>query len=298
MLTQEKVFYGPHTFGNPAIYLRGNLDSSVLQAHENIKKTLTSAFCDVGFIEQLSRVPGFNRDTFFPVQLDFINYGNTQMVYKCRPANGQPLTILINQPQQELGVVKAEFENLQRLSQIDPRFVIPTLAYFGNESNELYVSSYVKDARCIYHNDYPFAWGNFNPIPGYHFERFSSEIEPAITSSMIALLVNYYDSEKQKGIAKTQISGDDFILSQEFQPDNTYSILPNIKLIAARGFVEASFQEYLDLLSQEFLFATHYNDREVREGRFKINHKSGAALTKEEIEKGIERGLELRVRRE
>jgi hypothetical protein len=283
MLTQEKVFYGPHTFGNPAIYLRGDLDSSVLQAHENIKNTLTSAFNDTEFMNQLSQVPGFDSNLFFPVHLDFINYGNTQMVYCARPANGQLLTVLINQPKQKLGVVKSEFENLQRLAEIDPGFVIPTWAYFKSESNELYVSSYVKNARCIYHmEDYPMGWGNFNPVPVYHFERFSEETAKAVTSNMIALLVNYYDSERGRGISKTQISGDDFILSQEFQPNNpdANTVLANMKLIAARGFIETEFQKYLDLIQQEFLMGTHYNDPDVISGRFQINHKSGAALTK------------------
>lgn len=298
MTAQENISYGPHTFGDPDLYLRIG-DRGILKkdSHENVKNTLVSAFSDRDFIKGLSRAPGFDPDLFFPVHLDFINYGNNQMVYSARPKQGQSFAILINQPQQELGVVKAEFESLQRLFQIDPDFVIPTWAYFKEGAHELYASSYVKDARCIYHNDSPFSWGTFNPIPTYHFERFSSEMEHEVTSSMIALLVNYYDSKRNMGIAKTQLSGDDFILSQDFDLKDPSSVLPNMKLISARSFIKTSLETYLGLLEKEFLHATHYNNYDVKvEGKFKVNCKSGASLTKEEIETGI--GLGLRMRRQ
>ena len=214
------------------------------------------------------------------------------MVYCLRPLEGEPLIVLVKQPLQEYGVVRTEFQNLQKLSQIDPRFVIPTLAYFGDGNNELYVASYVKNARCVYNENG--IWGNFNPIPRYHFERFRAEIANAVVSSMIGILINYYDTQNSRGVSKTQINGDDFILSQDFNPEDQNSVQRSIKLIAARGFLEVSFEEYLDLVRQEFLIHSHYNYSVVKSGGLKINHKSEVSLTRETIERGIEIGLELR----
>jgi hypothetical protein len=111
---------------------------------------------------------------------------------------------------------------------------------------------------------------------------------------MIALLVAHYDLERGRGIAKTQFSGDDFIFTRDFQHNNPETVLPNIRLIAARGWVETSFDGYLGLLRTEFRRATHYTQPEIISGDIKVNCKSTVPLSRAEIEAGIELGITLR----
>ena len=68
----------------------------------------------------------------------------------------------------------------------------------------------------------------------------------------------------------------------------------NMRLIAARGFVESSFKDYLSLIRTEFLLGTSRTDDDVISGKIKINHKSTLPMTEEDIELGIELGLRLR----
>lgn len=293
------VLYGPHLFpGGPELYIRkGNLRITDKESHENIRQTLISAFSKRNSNQVLSQISQrCDIDSDVPVELAFMNYGDTQLVYLATLADKVKVAALINQPHTPLGKVKKEFHNLQRLVKIDPRFVVEPYAYFSKGNHELYVSSYVDKAMCVYCNlDAP--WGVYDPVPAYHFESLSPEIGHALTSSMMALLVNYYDEQKGKGLAQTQISGNDFILTRDFKKDNPNTVLPNMRLIAARGFVEASLEKYLGILREEFLIGSHYTDPSVVGGNFKVNHKSLLPLTEAEIEEGIELGLRLRGQR-
>ncbi|MDP1728975.1 MAG: hypothetical protein Q8L27_02105 [archaeon] len=283
----KKISYGPHDFPwGPEPYIRkGNLGLNIDEAHKNIVLTLANAFADgkQSIPSQLTdRFDIKNQD----VRLNFINYGDTQLVYLATFENGTKLTTLINQPHTPLGRVKREFTNLKRMVQIDSRFVVEPFSYFAMEEagHELYVSQYVDNAMCVAVNG---NHGVYDPLPNYHFEEFSPEMSLEVNSSMIALLVKYYDEERQKGLAKTQVSGNDFILTRDFNKTNPSTILPNMKLISARDFVNTSLDGYLDMLRQEFLIGTNY-DSGV------INARSKMPMTKREIEIGIEKGLLLR----
>jgi len=226
----------------------------------------------------------------------FMNYGNMQLVYLATLGNKSKVAVLINQPHTPLGNVKEEYKNLQRLVEIDSRFVIKPFAYFAmkGKGHELYVSEYIDTAMCIAVNK---KHGIYNPLPRYHFERFSSELSQVVNSEMVALLVNYYDSERGKGLSKTRISGDDFILTRDFKKDNFSTVQPNMRLIAARSFVKLSLDEYLDKLRQEFLIGTNREDRDVVNGKIQINTNSKLPMTSQEIEEGIKLGLNLRKQR-
>lgn len=129
-------------------------------------------------------------------------------------------------------------------------------------------------------------------MPYYHFEHFSPETSSEVNIQSIALLVNYYDQENNRWIAETEISGNDFILTKEFKIEYPETVKDNIKLIAARDFIDVSLEEYLDILSKEFLVWTQRDGGQWR--IFKVNKRSSEAMTEQEITKGILSGLQLR----
>jgi hypothetical protein len=293
------VAYGPHDFpGGPENYLRlGELNFEQDSEHENIKNSLGIIFTDP---KQVSRIhKAFDKDTDLKkfVQLNFINYGNTELVYKVTFGKDYGVAVLINQPHTPLGVVKNEFENLENLAKMDDRFIVKPRKYFSAHEfgHELYVTEYVPNALCIAHNNVSGTpHGVFNPNPYYHFENFSKEQSSIINSSIIALLVNYYDDEHRRGIAQTEISGNDFIYLRNSKRKDIYKIPQDLKLIAARGFVNASFEDYCGMLRHEFRLGTTRSYADVVSGKIKINHKSILPMTKEEILTGIALGLGLR----
>ncbi|MEI7563713.1 MAG: hypothetical protein WCJ39_09080 [bacterium] len=124
-----------------------------------------------------------------------MNYGNTELVYLAAIGEKVKLATLINQPHTVLGKVKKEFNYLQRLTQIDPLHVVEPFAYFinNNLTYEMYASEYIDNALCIAHLN---GHGIYNPLPQYHFERFSNEMSQNIKTNIISLLVNYYDQEQ------------------------------------------------------------------------------------------------------
>lgn len=286
-----------NTFSNPIFCLRlRNEDDNPLEAYKEIKETLNIVFDknnSNSILNQLSekfKLP----DNLHP-QLDFINYGNTQLVYLATLSNSKfnkQFTVLINQPSAKLEIIKEEFENLQNIFKIDPKFVVEPHAFFTNEKHSLYTTTYIEKARCIY-GDYD-KWGMFDPKPNYHFVPFSQEVSDSISSNMIALLVRYYDEKQNKGISKTQFNGDDFILKQDWNQNDPSTVLENMKLISARGTIKTTLGEYLDILRTEFTIGTHYKDDIVKRGEMKVNFKSGLPMSKKIIEDGINLGLSLR----
>lgn len=290
------IQYGPHLFPwGPEPYIRkSNPTMSNWDAHTNIIHTLVSAFNknnSESIISQTSKK--FNVDSDIPIKISFMNYGDMQLIYLVTLPDKSKVVASINQPHIPLGKVKEEFDNLQRLVDIDSCFVTKPLAYFAMEDrgHELYISEYVDNAMCIAVNT---RHGIYDPLPEYHFEIFSPEISHRVNTSMIALLVNYYDSENGRGLSKTQISGNDFILTRDFEKNNLDSVQLNMKIIAARDFIDISLDEYLNRLRQEFLFGTNRDDPSVVNGQIQINIKSKLPMTEQEIEEGITFGLKLR----
>jgi hypothetical protein len=294
----NKISYGQHLFpGGPDLYIRtGSSDLRENESHFNIQRSLAMAFSNEfsnSIFSQLAQQFHFNPNS--DVHLSFMNYGDTQLVYRATIANDTQFAVLINQPQTPLGVVKKEFDNLQQLVEIDPRFVVKPHAFNRVGKHELYASEYIDNAFCIAHlNRGNNPHGVYDPVPYYHFENFPPQIIDKVNASMIALLVNYYDERKKLGIAKTQTSGNDFLLTRDFSMDNPDSVLPNIKIIAARDTVNITLNEYLDLIRYEFALETFRSDEEVKSGQIKVNHHSKTPMTSGQIEEGIEIGMGLR----
>ena len=71
---------------------------------------------------------------------------------------------------------------------------------------------------------------------------------------MIAKLVSLYDFEMCQGIAACKLGGGDFMLEKgwEKQPLTIESTLNGMYLIAAREMITCSFEDYLELIRDEF----------------------------------------------
>ena len=72
------------------------------------------------------------------LDLQFINYGRTELVYVLtEKKTGKRTTLLAKQPVVEFGSVKAECDNLRALAQRDFMVVAPT-HYYSKDGQELY----------------------------------------------------------------------------------------------------------------------------------------------------------------
>lgn len=226
--------------------------------------------------------------------LQFINYGDTELVYVLNVDN-KKYTILINQPHNEPGVVKKEYENLIKLKKRFPNHIVAPFYYAkDNETDkELYVTPYLYQSRCIgsYKN-----WGEWVPEPEYHFRTYPEKQRKIINSCMIALLIMFYDDEKKLGLSACKIGGGDFMLEKGYENDEIThkNILKRMKLISAREFIPISLDDYIERIRIEFAKKTYYNSKEDRDKSILINHKARVPMLSEDIETGIQLGLKLR----
>ncbi len=280
----NNISYGPHLFpGGPEYYIRSNKPETLIkETHEKIRDTLIASFSNDVPESLINQVwQQLEIDTNAETKIAFMNYGDTQLVYLATINNTHKFATLINQPHTPLGKVKEEFENLKRMTEIDPRFVVKPLAYFIREEkwHELYMSEYINNALCIAHNE---EHGIYDPLPYYHFETFEPKTSSIIHKNMIALLVNYYDKERGKWLAETQVSGNDFLLTREAE----------MKIIWARKYMDIPFNEYLDLLRKEFVIGTNRTEDTIWKDIL-INHRSKKPMTPTEIEEGIQIGIQL-----
>lgn len=218
-------------------------------------------------------------------RLEFINYGRTQIVYVLEDkTSGEKVTILAKQPIVEYGKVKQEMENLKRLNFVDGSVVAP-IDYFCDGEQELYVTPYINQARCVA-SDYK--WGMYIPEPFYRFENFSDEQAHVVNSCMIAKLVSLYDFDKNQGIFNCKLGGGDFMLPKgwELEKPTIENTFDKLYLIAARDMYECSFDDYLDIIRNEFSRATINENQDS----LLINIRGRVAMELSCIDQGIELG--------
>lgn len=226
--------------------------------------------------------------------VQFINYGDTELVFVFNVEN-RKYTLLVGQPATEFGEVETEYENLRRLGKCHKENIVVPIRYFSNGKDmELYVTPYLYQARCVGIEEKD--WGMWVPEPQYYFQDFSQESRKIINSSMIAMLIKFFDDKNNLGIGACHIGGGDFVLQKGFEKEKiTYeNVLRNIKLIAARKLISASLDEYIDRIKQEFSRRTYYKTENQRDKSILINYKCKTPMTLEEIQKGIELGYKLR----
>ncbi len=194
----------------------------------------------------LAKYISSNYDNFKSLQ--FINYGRYELVYVLELQNGKMYTLLVNQPNIEYGLVKKEYDNLCRLS-LDNKIIKP-IKYCTDGENELYVTPYIKQARCIgVETD---KWGVWVPEPNYHFREFSEIELRVITTTMVSMLIKNYDEENELGISKIRLDGGDFVLRKGYEERITYNdILKNIELVAARDMINVRLDQYIKYIMDE-----------------------------------------------
>ena len=217
------------------------------------------------------------------VDVKFINYGRTQLVFVVIVDN-RKYTLLVNQPATELGVGKKEYDNLNKLNEIDSNIVIKPMYYHKEDNKELYMTPYYYQSRCV--GVETTDWGVWKPEPTYHFSSFNDKERLIINSSMVATLIKLHNG---KGLSKVRLDGGDFMLLKCYDKfDISYdNILNNIKLIAARDMIDISLDEYIDKLRNE-LSNNNLDKYSI------VGKRLRCPLTEEEIETGIDIGLKMK----
>lgn len=232
-------------------------------------------------------------------KIQFINYGDTELVYVLTVGE-RKYTMLLGQPCIQFGTVKKEYENLRLLEKKGKQSVVVPIQYFKDEKSkqELYVTPYLHQARCIGVDEKE--WGVWIPEPTYHFREFTKLERSIINSSMIAMLIKLFDDKNHLGIGECRIGGGDFMLEKGFENETvTYeNILKRLKLISARELIPMSLEEYVNKLKEEFLQRTYYKTHNERNKTIIINQKARAPMSLDEIQNGIELGYILREREE
>jgi len=221
------------------------------------------------------------------INIQFINYGKTELVYVLTEKSGHRVTLLVKQPAVELGKVQQEVENLKQLRKYDEKVVAP-IDYFSVEGQELYMTPYINQARCIASDRY---WGMYIPEPYYRFENFTEQQAKVVTTCMIAKLVSFFDFKNNEGIKSCKLGGGDFMLPKgwELQVPTIENTLDNLYFIAAREKIHCSFEEYLNFIRKEFSRRTINEPQE----NLVINLRGRVAISPEDIESGIKLGQQL-----
>lgn len=234
-----------------------------------------------------------NPEYFNKSNIEFINYGDTELVYVI-DKNGHKKTLLIGQPCTSFGEIKLEYNNLKKLHCENPNLVICPTAYFCDDHREAYVTPYIKQARCIAAQD--IGYGSYIPEPYYRFEKYSEDDEYIITSVMVANLVKLYNMQEKLGLASCKIGGGDFILEKEYdnEPHTIENTLKRMHLIAARKLINIDLKDYLNLLKSELLKRTYYKNIVEKDPNIIINLKNRIPIREEAVENGIALGLKLR----
>lgn len=229
------------------------------------------------------------------ISIQFINYGDTELVYVLK-IGYEMFTLLIGQPSLNYGFVKQEYENLISLSNKNSDVVVRPIHYVCDEFREAYITPYLMQARCIASQNN--GWGIYIPEPTYHFKLFNRETLQCqiVNSCIISLLIKMYDENNNLGLSQCKIGGGDFILEREWseEPLSFHNTVKRIKLIAARDFINVPLEQYIELIKTEFLKTTYYSNYDQRDKSILINAKSRIPMTKEEIQIGIELGIEMR----
>lgn len=224
------------------------------------------------------------------LDLKFINYGKTELVYVLSESEEKKVTLLVKQPAVKFGDVKEEMDNLLELNEKDKGVIAP-IDYFALDDQELYVTPYIEQARCVASYS---TWGMYIPEPFYRFESFTTEQEFIVNTCMIAKLVSFYNHEKQEGICSCKLGGGDFILPKGWETKfpTVENTINKLYLIAARKKIKCSYKEYLEILRSEFSRATILEPQE----NIIINLRGRVPMYINNIEAGIKLGEELNIK--
>ena len=228
------------------------------------------------------------------ISLQFINYGDTQLVFVVTVDNSKQYTLLVNQPKTRPGQALEEFNNLTTFNKLHPEIIIKPIKYYVNPENpqqELYMTPYYYQARCVGVSSGEEGWGEWIPEPEYHYRIFSEKEGKIIKKCMVAMMVKFYDGKNKSVIAGYSLDGDDFMLKKGYENEelNEENIIKNFVFIAARKVIKIEFDEYINRIKKELKNDFGDNDEKII-----LKKKLRAPFTEEDIEEGIKYGMKLR----
>ena len=287
--TNPLVLEAIHFFEEKA---KENMGIGMLNAYYIFTKDNQSTWEEYSRIENMIReyiaiYSARNHKNISDYTLEFINYGRTELVYVLTDkTTNDKITILAKQPIVPFGKVKQEADYLIDLKKKDKNVIAP-IDYFSYLNQEMYVTPYVNQARCIASDE---KWGMYVPEPYYRFVDFTNRQEEIVNTCMIAKLISFYDTENQEGIAACKIGGGDFMLPkgwEEIEATLT-NTLNSLYFIACREKIKCSLDEYISIIKKEFSSRTI-----EREDNVIINHRGRVPMNITHINNGIELGLSL-----
>ena len=234
------------------------------------------------------------------VKTQFINYGNDLMVYVLKSPNNMQ-TVLMGLPTLEFGRLKKEADLLYHFHQIDNTIIAPTeyrAMEAGRFKREFMLTPYIYQARCI--SNFKENFGLYIPEPKYRFVPTNEKQTSVIKTCIIAKLISSFDTKNNLGISKVEVIGGDFILPKGWEKQEpTYeNTLNDLKLISIRDSINCSLDEYIDLVKKEFPLKTKIPDNYKANNNYILNTCSEIPFTEQEINKGIELGLEQKQQRQ
>ena len=227
------------------------------------------------------------------ISIQFINYGDTQLVFVVTVDNSKQYTLLVNQPKTRPGQSFEEFTNLTNFNKLHPEIIIKPIKYYVNPQNpqqELYMTPYYYQARCVGVETEEKGWGEWIPEPEYHFRIFSEKEGKIIKKCMVAMIITFYDEKNGIGIADYSLDGDDFMLKKGYEKEelSEENIIKNFAFIAARKVIKIEFEEYINRIRKEL--RNNFKEKE----NLILKKKLRAPFNEEDIEEGIKFGMKLR----
>ena len=262
-------------------YIRNTKEQNQENEFKKINKFIVD-FCMNNSFEELQGTK---------ISLQFINYGDTQLVFVITIDNIKQYTLLINQPKTNPGQSFTEFTNLTNFNKLYPEIIIKPIKYYVNPSNpqqELYMTPYYYQARCVGVEEKE--WGEWIPEPYYHFRIYNKKESKIIKKCIVAMMIKFYDEKNKCSIANYSLDGDDFMLKKGYEKEelNEENIIKNFVFIAARKVIKIELDELINRRKKELR-----NDFKEGENII-LRKKLRGPFTDEDIEEGIKYGMQLR----
>ena len=264
-------------------YIRNSKEQNQENEFKKINKFI-SEFCLNNSFEELQGEK---------ISLQFINYGDTQLVFVITINNLKQYTLLVNQPKTRAGQSFDEFTNLTNFNKMHPEIIIKPIKYYVNPLNpqqEIIMTPYYYQARCVGVETEEEGWGEWIPEPNYHFRIYNDKESKVIKKCIVAMMIKFYDEKNKCSIANYSLDGDDFMLKKGYEKEelNEENIIKNFVFIAARKVIKIELDELINRIRKELR-----NDFKENENII-LRKKLRAPFTEEDIEEGIKYGMNLR----
>ena len=274
----------------------------------NSEKTMKEEKSKEGsFLEQIKDFDGVPELKGKEKSIKLLTSGLVETVYMLT-VDDRRYALLVGHEGTEQGIVKKEYKNLKRLHERNRDSVVKPLYYLSNETMEAMLEDFIDQAWTIV-ADYDVLHGETVEdarfgifLPGNIFvntyKPFSKSQTSIVKSCIIAMLIKLFDEKSNLGLASCQIANGDFVFAGQIDDKefNYENVLNRLTLSAARELVSMTLEEYIDIIRKEFTIGTQIKNElnSNDKTQFIINKRSLIPMTNDEIEKGIELGIQLR----